>query len=98
MSEDFIQASSLMTNDNWQELMSMSELDIEKNAVDDIDNPPFSLDNLSYRPTPNTAGKMIYFVPVEQNIDIWLREHNLQAEVVASALLKQFVEAQSGLK
>jgi len=98
MSEEFIQASSLMTDDNWQKLMSMSEADIEKNAADDIDNPPFSLDNSSYRPTPNTVGKMIYFVPVEQKIDIWLKEHNLQAEVVASALLKQFVEAQSSLK
>ena len=95
---EFIQAKSLMSEQDWQKLMSMSEEDIEKNASGDVDNPPFSLDNFSYRPTPNTNGKMIYFVPVEQKVDIWLKEHNLQADVVASALLKQFVEAQTILK
>lgn len=97
MKNDFIQAKSLMTEQNWHKLMTMSEEEIESNAVNDADNPPFSLDGLS-RSVVYPDGNAIYFVPVERKIDIWLKEHNLQADIVASTLLKQFVEAQDLIK
>ncbi|MEQ1706021.1 MAG: hypothetical protein ABL867_08650 [Rickettsiales bacterium] len=87
-----------MNQKDWQKLVLMSEAEIEQNAKDDIDNPPFSLTDSSLRTVMLPDGVIVRQIFIEQKIDSWLREHNLQADKVAAALLKQFVEAQSEIK
>lgn len=94
MKNDFIEAKPLMTRKDWEKLMNMSEEDIEKNAENDMDNPPFSIESGSIREIVCPNGIILHSVAVEQEIDIWLKRHDLQADKVAATLLKQFVEAQ----
>ena len=42
------------------------------------------------------SGMFLHSFLVEQKMENWFAEHNLQVETVAAALLKQFVEAQAG--
>lgn len=92
MKNDFIQVKPLMTQRDWEKLISMNESEIEQNAKDDIDNPPFSLAESPNRAIMLPDGVVVRSIFIEEEIDNWLVEHNLQADKVASALLKQFVE------
>lgn len=94
MKDDFIKAKPLMTRNDWEKLMNMSEEEIEGNARNDSDNPPFSIRSGSIREIVCPDGIIIHSVAVEQEIDVWLKKHDLQVDKVAATLLKQFVEAQ----
>lgn len=98
MKNDFMQAKSLMTQKDWEKLMNMSEAEIEENAKSDVDNPPFSLKNSASRAMLLPDGTIVRSISIDQKIDLWFQEHNLETEKVAAVLLKQFVEAQIGMK
>jgi hypothetical protein len=87
-----------MTRKDWEKLMNMSKEEIEQNAKNDSDNPPFSTENLRVNGMLCPDGFIVRSIVIEEKIDNWLEEHNLQGDKIAATLLKQFVEAQSGIK
>ena len=94
MSEDIILNSLPESKTDWERIRKMTDEEIEAICEGDEDiifmNPQTDISRFHHQ-----SEMLLHPLLVEQKIEDWLTEHNLKAEVVAAALLKQFVEAQS---
>ncbi|MEK6747443.1 MAG: hypothetical protein AABY33_10495 [Pseudomonadota bacterium] len=97
MSENTILNSLPESKTDWVKIKQLTDAQIESICYGD-DDVIFVPKDCTGKKITYPNGIIIHTLPVEQKIDSWLREHNLQADKVAAALLKQFVEAQSEIK
>lgn len=84
---------SRMTAEHWARLHAMTEEQILQNALTDPDNPPLG----SGEGYVNEQVRSVNII-LDPNIASWLEDHHLDGQKIATALLSQFVAAQSGEK
>ena len=100
MNEERITRASLMwarkmkSETDWARLDAMTEEEIERNAADDPDNPPWTEEDWANARVVWPQGKAPVTLRLDKDIIAWFKARGRGYQTRINAVLRAFVEAQ----
>jgi uncharacterized protein (DUF4415 family) len=79
---------------DWARLDSMTEEEIERNALEDPDNPPWTEEDWKNARVVWPQGKAPVTLRLDRDIIAWFKHHGRGYQTRINAVLRGFVEAQ----
>ncbi len=88
------QARKMKSETDWARLDAMTEEEIERNAADDPDNPPWTEEDWANARVVWPQGKMPVTLRLDKDIIAWFKARGRGYQTRINAVLRAFVEAQ----
>jgi uncharacterized protein (DUF4415 family) len=79
---------------DWDRVRSMTEEEIERNAADDPDNPPWTEEEWARARVVFPQGKAPVTLRLDKDIIAWFKSRGRGYQTRINAVLRAFVEAQ----
>lgn len=90
-----VQAKKMKSLTDWARLERMTEDEIERNAADDPDNPPWTEEEWARARVVFPQGKAPVTLRLDRDIIAWFKEQGSRGyQTRINAVLRAFVEAQ----
>ncbi len=88
------QARKMKSLTDWARLDAMTEEEIERNAADDPDNPPWTDEDWANARVVWPQGKAPVTLRIDKDILHWFKRQGRGYQTRINAVLRAFVEAQ----
>jgi uncharacterized protein (DUF4415 family) len=88
------QARKMKSLTDWERVRSMTDEEIERNAAEDPDNPPWSDEDWANARVVWPQGKAPVTLRLDNDIIAWFKHHGRGYQTRINAVLRAFVEAQ----
>ena len=88
------QARRMKSLTDWARLDAMTEEEIERNAADDPDNPPWTEEDWANARVVWPQGKAPVTLRLDKDIIAWFKRQGRGYQTRINAVLRAFVEAQ----
>jgi uncharacterized protein (DUF4415 family) len=88
------QARKMKSLTDWDRLRSMTEEEIERNAAEDPDNPPWTDEEWARARVVWPQGKAPVTLRLDRDIIAWFKHRGRGYQTRINAVLRAFVEAQ----
>jgi uncharacterized protein (DUF4415 family) len=88
------QLSKMKDLTDWERVNAMTEEEIERNAREDPDNPPWTEEEWARARVVFPQGKAPVTLRLDKDIIAWFRQHGRGYQTRINAVLRAYVEAQ----
>ena len=79
---------------DWDRVNAMTDEEIERNAADDPDNPPWTEEDWARARVVYPQGKAPVTLRLDKDVIAWFKQHGRGYQTRINAVLRAFVEAQ----
>ena len=87
------QARKMKSLTDWDRVRSMSEEEIERNAAEDADNPPWTEEEWARARVVFPQGKAPVTLRLDKDVIAWFKSQGRGYQTRINAVLRAFVEA-----
>ena len=88
------QARRMNSQTDWARVDAMTEEEIERNAIEDPDNPPWTDEDWANARVVWPQGKAPVTLRLDKDIIAWFKQQGRGYQTRINAVLRAFVEAQ----